>query len=110
MNSSEKRRKFERFDRSMPAVIMSEKMDREVKAVTKDISAAGAFFQDVSIFEKGMKVKVELLIGNETVNKLTGSCSNLKIRGKIIRCSSGGVAIRFYDSYAVTSLSRQLKH
>ena len=110
MNVSEKRRKFERFDLSMPAVIMSEKMDRELKAVTKDISAAGAFFQDVSIFEKGMKVKVELLIGNETVNKLTGSCSKLKIRGKIIRCSSEGVAIRFYDSHAVTSLNRQLKH
>ena len=110
MNSSEKRRKFERFDRSMPAVIMSEKMDREVKAVTKDISAAGAFFQDVSIFEKGMKVKVELLIGNETVNKLTGSCGRIKMSGKIIRCSSGGVAIRFNNSYEGTSVSSQVNH
>ena len=110
MNGSEKRRQFDRFDLNMPAVIVSEKMDREVKAFTRDISAGGAFFQDVSIFEQGMKVKVELVIGNETVNQLTGSCSRIKMREEIIRCSSGGVAIRFYDSYAVTSLSRQLKH
>ena len=57
-----------------------------------------------------MKVKVEILIGNETVNKLTGSCSRIKMRGEIIRCSSEGVAIRLNDSYAVTSVSRQVNH
>ena len=38
MNGSAKRRMFERFDLSMLTVIMSKK-DREVKALTKDISA-----------------------------------------------------------------------
>ena len=50
-----------------------------------------------------MKVKVELVIGNETVNQLTGACSRIKMRGKIMRCSSGGVAVRFNDSAEIIS-------
>jgi hypothetical protein len=34
----------------------------------------------------------------------------IKLRGKIIRCSSGGVAIRFNDSYAVTFVRSQENH
>jgi len=110
MNINPKRRLFNRFDLSMSAVIMSEKMNWEVKALTRDISAGGAFFQEVSIFEEGMKVKVELLIGNKTVNMLTGSCSRIKMSGKIMRCSSGGTAIRFNDSAEIISVRSHVNH
>ena len=53
MNGSAKRRMLERFDLSMPAVIMSEKMDREVKALTKNISAGGAFSRLFQFLKKG---------------------------------------------------------
>lgn len=110
MESYEKKRMFERFDLSMAAVINSGKKDQEIKAVTRDISAGGAFFKDISELNEGMKVKIELIIGNETVKKLTGSISRVKLLGKVVRCSSEGVAVKFNGNYEILPVKSQSYH
>jgi hypothetical protein len=104
LDNCEEKRMFERFYLGMSAIIRPEKTDTEVQALTTDISAGGAFFQDVSVFQEGMKLKIELIIGNETVKKLTGSISRIKLQGKVVRCTGGGAAVRFQDNYEIIPL------
>ncbi len=101
MNNYEEKRMFERFNLGMSAIIKTEKLDKEIQAITTDISAGGALFKDISILKEGMKLKIELLIGNETVKKITGSISRIKLLGKVVRCTSESVAIRFHDNYEI---------
>jgi len=110
MEPYEKKRLFERFDLAMTGVINSGSIDREIKAVTRDISAGGAFFKDVSELDEGMKVKIELVIGNETVKKLTGSISRVKLLGKVVRSSPEGAAVKFNGNYEILPLRSQLYH
>jgi len=94
----------------MSALVRTEGMDQEVPTITKDVSAGGAYLQNISTLKKNVQVKIELIIGNETVKKLTGSLTRIKICGKVIRCSSDGVAVRFQDNYEILPFRSHMNH
>ena len=73
MNVQEQnKRKFERFDLNCNATIETGEKETKLKLYTRDISAGGAFFQTAQSFEPGMKVRLEIIIENATIKKLTG--------------------------------------
>lgn len=94
-NIAEDRRKFERFELSFPATITVEEIDQELQVNTKDISAGGAFFHTAELLKKGVKVRIEVIISNDTLKKLTGYESCVKVLGTVVRCEQEGMAVSF---------------
>lgn len=93
--SKENRRKFERYDLQFPATIQIPGEDRPLKLYTRDISASGAFFCTAYPLEQGIKVSVEIIVENETLKKLTGYESCIKISGIVLRYDQEGMAVSF---------------
>jgi len=93
--SKDNRRKFERYDLQFPASIQTTGEERPLKLYTRDISANGAFFCTAYPLEQGIKVAIEIIIENETLKKLTGHESCIKISGIVIRCEKEGMAVSF---------------
>ncbi|MCX8044514.1 MAG: PilZ domain-containing protein, partial [Desulfobacterota bacterium] len=96
MNTSkEERRKFERYDLQFPATIHVSGRETPLKLFTRDISSNGAFFCTAYPLESGIKVTIEIVIENETLKKLTGHESCIKITGRVIRNDADGMAVVF---------------
>ena len=94
-HTAEDRRKFERFQISAPAMMEIEEQESAVAIETRDISAGGAFFLSAEPLTAGEKVKIEIVIPNETITNLAGTQFQLKVEGTVIRCESNGIAVKF---------------
>ena len=94
-NAQENRRKFERYDLQFPATVHAEGRESPLRLFTKDISSNGAFFCTAYPLEAGIKVHIEIVLENETLKKLTGHESCVKITGMVIRCDDEGMAVAF---------------
>lgn len=91
----EERRKAERYDLQFPAMVYIAGRETPLKLFTRDISSSGAFFCTAYPLERGVKVSIEIIIENETLKKLTGHESCVKISGIVIRCDEDGMAVVF---------------
>jgi hypothetical protein len=104
----EERRKLERFQLHAPARILLESEDRkgEYNLMTRDVSSGGAFLYSSHAFPKGASVKMEFLILQHTLGKASGDKGRAKVRvkGKVVRADSDGIAISFESGYKITAL------
>jgi len=94
-HSAEERRKFERFEINAPALVEVEGKEKQLQLYTRDISAGGAFFHAAVPLDIGIKLKVEIVIPNETIENLTGTQFQLRVYGTVVRSEDGGMAISF---------------
>jgi len=78
------RRRFERYDLRVPATVEFGEMSNRIQLSTRDISAGGAFFHSAQPLEQGIKVKIELVLTNNTLQKLTGTQSKIKVYGIVV--------------------------
>lgn len=92
---SRNKRKFERYDLQFPATIEVQGQDNPLKLYTKNISASGAFFCTAYPVECDRKLNIEIVIENETLKKLTGHESCIKISGIVVRSEPEGMAVIF---------------
>ena len=101
------RRKYERFSLIVPArleVITSGKK-QVFDLQSRNISAAGAFFDiDVPIPE-GSYVKVDLTVASQRLKELTGAQSLIKVEGTVVRSTPTGVAVCFDGGCQILSLN-----
>ena len=101
VNSMEKRRRKERFTIELPVKLeiaaMQEKLSFNL--VTKNISANGAYLNMVNPIPEDTKVRLTILLINDTVKESTGFQGLLKVEGKVVRCEQTGIAIRFAKKY-----------
>jgi c-di-GMP-binding flagellar brake protein YcgR len=104
----EERRRLERFELSTPARVQLEsgKGKAEYNLTTRDVSSGGAFLYSPQPLPEGAKVKMEFLISLETLQKLAGEngTAQVRVKGKVIRSDSNGVAIRFENGYKITAV------
>jgi c-di-GMP-binding flagellar brake protein YcgR len=105
------RRKLERFDLSAPAriIVESEKGEKEeFDLTTKDVSSSGAFLYSPQPLAEGTYVKMEFLISLDMLRKFVGDKdrAKIKVKGKVIRVDTNGIAIRFENKYKITGLDR----
>ena len=103
------RRKLERFGLNAPAQIQLEsgsKKQDTIRLTTRDISSGGAFLYSSQPIPEGANVKMEFMISLDTLRKLAGEEGRAKVRvkGKVIRSDSNGIAVRFESSYKITAL------
>jgi hypothetical protein len=102
-NISTDNRGFKRFDIKFPAKIESGSNKSSLRLYTRDISSSGAFFYTVQPFKEGIRVKIEIILENNTLRRLTGSQSHIQALGIIVRCESEGMAVRF-NNHKIKSL------
>ena len=111
----EERRKLERFELNAPARVLlgsgRSKKD-EYNLTTRDVSSDGAFLYSSQPLPEGAKVKMELMISLDTLQKLVRGKgrARIKVKGKVIRSDEKGIAIRFESSYKITALENNNSH
>jgi hypothetical protein len=111
----EERRKLERFELNAPARVLLEsgrcKKD-EYNLTTRDVSSDGAFLYSTQPLPKGARVKMELLISLDALQKLEREKGRAKVRvkGKVVRSDWDGIAIRFESGYKITALEDNSSH
>ena len=93
--SADNRRKYERFDVSLQAKLALVEQQHSFDLSTRDISAGGAFFDTEKPVTEGCKVTIEITISNETLKKMTGYGSCIKVDGVVVRSDSDGIAVSF---------------
>jgi len=102
------RRKLERFGLSALARLLVESGDtkRRCSLTTRDVSSDGAFLYSSSPLPHGAKVRMEFDISLDAPDKMAGEKekARVKVRGRVIRSDSNGVAIRFESRYKITAL------
>jgi c-di-GMP-binding flagellar brake protein YcgR len=103
------RRKYERFSLRLATkttVINSEqKEDEEILDLfTKDICAGGAFFHSVEPLPEGTQVKIDLVLDVDKLKKITKKKAFIRVKGKVVRTESTGMAICFDKNYKITSI------
>jgi hypothetical protein len=109
-HTGENKRKYERFDLNFPATIKLADIDRKLHLFTRNISAGGAFFHTSQLLEKGMKITIEIVLENETLKKLTGCQSYIKVVGTVVRCEPKGVAVIFRGQEKIVPLQSMKDH
>jgi hypothetical protein len=111
----EEKRKLERFELNAPARVLlesgSSKID-EYNLTTRDVSSAGAFLYSSQSLPEGANVRMEFLISLDTLQRIAGEKGKAKVRvkGKVIRSDSDGIAIRFDNKYKITALDSNNSH
>jgi len=85
-------RKLERFSLKLPTRIQVLKGNFTLDLVTGDISADGAFFPTSEPLPEGLKVLVEITLKRENG---VGNGAKVHLKGKVLRCQSDGMAVRF---------------
>jgi len=103
----EERRKFERFTLKLPAKVetmTSGQHQSTFDLSTINVSAGGALLPAEEPIPKGITVKMNLIVSTEWLKDLTGSQGHLEFVGKVVRCDSNGMAIRFDKKYRFTRM------
>jgi len=106
---AQEQRKCERFNLNIPAkietVISGEAKDKEtINLLTKDICSGGAFFHSAQTLPEGTEVKVDFVLDINKLKKLTENRAYIKIKGKVLRSGSEGMAICFHNNYKITPI------
>ncbi len=106
----EERRKLERFVLTAPARVLIESASNKREhhdLTTRDISSAGAFLYSSRLIPEGSNVKLELVIALDALRDISGGNSRAKVRvkGKVVRSDSEGIAVQFDGTYKISSLA-----
>ena len=103
------RRRYERFNLRLACktTVMNHNQGGEKEIFnlfTKDICAGGAFFHSLKSLSKGRDVKIEFVLDFDTLKELTEKRACIKVKGKVIRTESKGIAVSFDKHYKITRI------
>jgi len=105
------KRRLERFDLVLPAEIefINEHHDeRMINLLTANICSGGAYFHTNQPLPAGTQVKIDLVLPLDKLRKLKKEHKKafIKVRGKVLRTESEGMAICFDKDYQITSSAK----
>lgn len=101
-------RQIERFSISIPAKVG---IDGESGSsgdqllLTRDVSAAGAYFFTVTPFPVGTNVIVEMILLPQHKTNSKARHAKVTITGSVLRTDSQGMAVRFDDEYKMVPIA-----
>ena len=99
-------RQFERFPLNLP--VRAEVYTSDTKQVfdlkTRDISASGAFVFTPEQFPNGTNIKLNMVVPNDRIKKVTGAESLIDCEGNVVRSTPSGVGVRFDNDCRISSL------
>ena len=104
----EDRRKLERFQLRVPALVVMEcQSGREevLDLTTRDVSSDGAYLLSSGLLPEGAVVKMEFMLALDStaMSARRNGRARVRVTGKVIRADGNGAAIRFGNRYKITS-------
>jgi hypothetical protein len=102
------KRKFERFEVSVPAsleVLKPEEKTEKMALEISNLSASGIFIKTDKLIPEGSPVKMEIYLHfRESETETSSQCATIIIvTGRILRTTEEGLAIHFNEDYDITS-------
>jgi hypothetical protein len=109
MLAMEERRKIERFDLALPALIevidtLQTKKKEIHDLLTKDICEEGAFFHSPQPLPERTEVKIDLILPLNRLERIKEKRSHIRVKGVVLRSEANGMAIRFQKGYKISPL------
>lgn len=106
----QERRRHQRFDLRLPARVedlsrFSDQAPVVLDLTTKDISAFGAYFPSSRSFQKGTRVKVDLILSPEKPKSFHVKRALIEVIGTVLRQGPEGMAVDFEKRYRLTPLN-----
>jgi c-di-GMP-binding flagellar brake protein YcgR len=103
------RRRYERFSLRLAATIRlindDKNRDSEVfDPYTQNICAGGAFLPTSHPVPKGKQVEIDLVLNVIRPQGLTKKKAHIRVKGKVIRTDSTGIAVCFDKHYRITRI------
>lgn len=98
------KRKMERFDLELPALLSMNDESGNPKAaeyMISNICSEGAFFKTDEPLSLGTDVKMNLILPLDKLNKTGGNKSRIDISGSVIRTEKHGMAVCFNKQYRI---------
>jgi hypothetical protein len=101
-----------RFDLKMPCLIciVEPELPEDVfRMETRNISSDGAYIAGTT-FPPATRITMEVLVRRltETENGHADSC--ISVRGEVIRCDAGGMALHFDGQYQIARIAKMMAH
>ena len=99
-------RQFERFPLNLPvrAEVYTSDTKQMFDLKTRDISASGVFVFTPEQFPNGTNIKLNMVVPNDRIKKVTGANSLIDCEGNVVRFTPSGVAINFNKDCRISSL------
>ena len=100
------RRRYERYDLSLPATIENHILSGEetFNCVTSSISARGCLICTTKSLSEGAKVRLNVIVVSEKLREMTGVQGLIRVAGRVVRSNSTGMAICFDEDYQIVTL------
>jgi len=104
MDTTNERRKLERFTIELPAkveAVRTDQRDRLLNLFTKNISSGGAYFRTQEPLPVGTEVRVDLLLPLDKLRKFLSDREKVTVNvtGTVLRAETRGMAIGFSEDY-----------
>ena len=102
------RRKLERFDLQLQALVSADKGECDpetMSLLTTNISSSGAFLRSDHPIPIGTKVKLDLVLSLDELKKVKGKRTLIEVSGKVIRNGGGGMAVCFAEDCKISPIA-----
>ena len=100
------RRTHERFPLALKVKIevLTSGKRRMFNALSRDVSAGGAFLLTREFIPEGTPVKLDLSLPNKRLKEITGAQTLIKVQGSVVRSDPTGMAISFDTNYEIVGV------
>ncbi len=110
----EDRRKLERFELHVPALVVVESQsgrEEVLDLTTKDVSSDGAYLLSSRLLPEGAMVKMEFQLALDSFrnSRRENGKARVRVTGRVIRVDGDGAAIRFGGKYKITTSGSGLR-
>jgi hypothetical protein len=102
------KRKMQRFAIAIPSIVWPQKDDDDgapLSLVSRDVSAAGAFFLTSTLLDVGTRVRVVMLLELGDGDQQAAGKAQVTLSGTITRVEEKGMAVRFEKRYKISAVS-----
>ena len=102
------RRKLERFDLQLQALVSTDKGECDpetMSLLTTNISSSGAFLRSNHPMPIGTKVKLELVLTLDELEKGKGKRTFIEVSGEVIRKENQGMAVHFSEDCTISPVT-----
>ena len=111
MDTTNERRKLERFTIELPAkieVVSINQKEMRLTLFTKDISSGGAYFRTQKPLPVGTEVRVDLVLPLDKLKKFLNDREKVTVNvtGTVLRAEPRGMAVGFSEDYKFGSARR----
>ena len=104
-----KKRSMERYSLELAAQLSYENVNKKKSSrtlKTRNICSGGAFLETAKPLPMGTHVTLQLLLPLDKLDSIELEQAQVAVSGEVIRIEKAGMAVRFDESYHITTKSK----